>query len=136
MKVFSAQVWFVSFATVYSPSINRGISKTRNGMEQKNGTSGTPRKFTHHRVTTNFCVPTVCRTHAVPYKLQRSEGSQVCRKSSVRQHRCTDIAKHVCQLTLLNCSLATYFAAGVHSKLQLLKVSLKLFFCSVSLRTR
>ena len=36
--------------------------------------------------------------------------------------RSAPVAKRVRRLTLLNCSLATCFAAGVHSKLQLLEV--------------
>ena len=40
----------------------------------------------------------------------------------MRQRRCVPVAKRVCLLTLLNCSLATCFAAGVHINLQLLKV--------------
>ena len=50
------------------------------------------------------------------------------RKSSVRQRRQVPVAKRVRLLTLLNCSLATCFAAGVHINLQLLEVSLKFFF--------
>ena len=50
------------------------------------------------------------------------------RKSSVRQRRRAPVAKRVHRLTLLNCSLTTCFAAGVHSKLQLLEVGFNFFF--------
>ena len=59
-----------------------------------NGTKGSPGKFTQRRVTANVCVPTVCSTHTVPYKLQKLGVARkvVCklndcilgRKSSVR----------------------------------------------------
>ena len=91
----------------------------------------------HCRVTANVCVPTVYSTHTVSYKTRRWVTMKVVcklndcngRKSSVRQCRCA-VAKRLHQLTLLNFYLATCFAAGVHRKLQLLKVIFKkIIFC-------
>ena len=50
------------------------------------------------------------------------------RRSSMSQRRRAPVAKRVCRLTLLNCSLASCFAAGVYSNLQLLEVSFRIFF--------
>ena len=55
-----------------------GISKTRNGTgrNEMNGMNRRARKFMHRHMTANVCVPTVCRTHTVPYNLQKlSMGS-------------------------------------------------------------
>ena len=47
----------------------------QNGMSRTNGMPG--KKFTHHRVTVNVCVLTVCSTRIVPCRLQKSwMGSQ------------------------------------------------------------
>ena len=91
-------------------------------------------KCTHRRVTANVWVLTVCSTHTVPYNKNRQ---WVARKFVFKLNDCIQdrkikceatqtrapVAKHVHRLTSLNCSLATCFAARVHSKLQLLKVS-------------
>ena len=53
-----------------------GISKTRNGTERAERTER-PGKIYAPCVTANVCVLTVCSTHTVPYKLQKSSmGSQ------------------------------------------------------------
>ena len=81
-----------------------GIGKTRNGTERN-----AREKFTHHLVTANVCVSTMCSTHTVPYKIffRWVARKVVCklnycilgRKSSVRQRRRAPVAKRVRRLT-------------------------------------
>ena len=54
------------------------MTPERNGTERNEWNERNSReKFTHRRVTANVCALTVCRTHTVPYKLQKSSmGSQ------------------------------------------------------------
>ena len=50
-----------------------GVSKTRNGTERNERNERNALEiFTDRHVTANVCVPTVCSTHTVPYKLQKS----------------------------------------------------------------
>ena len=55
-------------------------------VEVKPGTEGNgkPGKFTHRRATANICVPPVCSTHTVPYKLKKIKKVK-CEATQTRQ---------------------------------------------------
>ena len=85
-----------------------GISNIQNGTERLKRTER-PGKFMHCLVTANVCVPTVCSTHTVAFKLQKSVMGiqESCKLNdcilgrSVRQRRHVPVAKRVHRLTML-----------------------------------
>ena len=51
----------------------RGISNEKEWNEWNEWNA--QERFMHHRVTANVCVPTLCSTRTVPYKLLKSSMS-------------------------------------------------------------